>query len=61
MKMYLFFCPENLNAFLSDGMPELYLSYKKDDKYYGDIQIEITDYKYNIKVNSDFVVVTKKK
>jgi hypothetical protein len=61
MKMILFFSPENLSAFLSGAVDTLHLSYDCDEKYPGEMQVELDNWKYVVAVNTDFVHVTKKK
>jgi len=60
MKIYAFFNPENLRSFLAEATKEFYLSYVKNEKYYGEMQVEVDIYKYEVEINDDFIIVRKK-
>ena len=61
MKIKGFVNPENLQAFLADKVNPLYLNYNKDEKYYVEIKMDISDsWKYEVKIFSEYIEIIKK-
>jgi VCBS repeat-containing protein len=61
MKVTVFFNPENLKAFRSGSMDTLYLSYSKNEKYYGIMELDADgDWKFEMDFQTDLVLVKKK-
>jgi hypothetical protein len=61
MKATVFFNPENLKEFLAERMDILYLSYTRNDKYYGIIELDIdSTWKFEVVFLAEIIEVRKK-